>query len=374
MVVKMWSMATTAAVVISGFAAAQSLAASTCTGTVIEYQASGGFGANPIAGSDKYKLHGEPFSITIYICESLQPRKIGGDYAEYYPIEMKGQVQSALFTTPFDISASTAFILIKPATGPDSIEVEGTVTIEGTEIPIKGDIAVPAGTLTSTSIAPFSRVAITTAHSAFTYSAGPWQASHAFAVGQEIVDPLGNAQLVTTAGTTGATAPAWNETVNGTTTDGTVLWTDVGNGASPPGPGPYIATELSVIGNASATVYTPSDKADVLLHTGAVQVITAQADGTHSVRPLQAGPVEPGASTGKTMLQFYASGVRDASEVHVEIGGQDVPVLYSGAAGHFPGLDEVTVEVPRNLAGMGDVDVVMTVDGQAASPVRIRIQ
>jgi len=32
------------------------------------------------------------------------------------------------------------------------------------------------------------------------------------------------------------------------------------------------------------------------------------------------------------------------------------------------------VEVPRSLAGMGDVDVVMTADGQAAGPVRIHIQ
>jgi hypothetical protein len=37
-------------------------------------------------------------------------------------------------------------------------------------------------------------------------------------------------------------------------------------------------------------------------------------------------------------------------------------------------LDEVTVEVPRGLAGMGDVDVVLTADGQTASPVRIHIQ
>jgi uncharacterized protein (TIGR03437 family) len=74
------------------------------------------------------------------------------------------------------------------------------------------------------------------------------------------------------------------------------------------------------------------------------------------------------------MLQFYASGVRDAADVHVQIAGQEAPVRYAGASGHFPGLDEVTVELPRSMAGMGDVDVVLTVDGQAASPVRIHIQ
>jgi uncharacterized protein (TIGR03437 family) len=74
------------------------------------------------------------------------------------------------------------------------------------------------------------------------------------------------------------------------------------------------------------------------------------------------------------LLQFYASGVRDASEVHVRIAGQEVPVLYSGPAGHFPGLDEVTVEIPRSLAGMGESEVLLTADGEPASPVRIHIQ
>lgn len=105
-----------------------------------------------------------------------------------------------------------------------------------------------------------------------------------------------------------------------------------------------------------------------------MQVITLHADGTQLVRPLRMAPVEPAATSDRVMLQFYASGVRDASEVHVQIAGQDVPVRYAGPSGHFPGLDEVTVEVPRSLAGMGDADVTMTVDGQAASPVRIRIQ
>jgi len=74
------------------------------------------------------------------------------------------------------------------------------------------------------------------------------------------------------------------------------------------------------------------------------------------------------------MLQFYASGVREASEVRVQIAGQDVPVLHSGASADFPGLDEITVEVPRSLAGMGQVDVVLTADGETASPVHVSIQ
>jgi hypothetical protein len=354
------------ATVITGFAAAQKPAAATCASTVIVYQASGEFGANMIAGADKYKLAGEPFSITLYACESLQPTKTGSDYAEYYPIELTGDVKSALLVQPFPIKAETNFTLIQPPTGLDSIEVQGTVKIEGSQIPIKGDISLPAGTLTSTSISPFPSTSIVTSRSEFMYSAGPWLASHGFSTGQEILDPSGNGQEVTTAGTSGATAPTWTETTGGTSTDGTVVWTCQG---------PYTPTKLPVIGTASGTVYTPPDvRAGAMLLTDGVQVVSLHADGTQEVRALQSGPVDPAATLDRVRLQFYASGVRDASDVHVQIAGQDVPVLYAGASGYFPGLDEVTVEVPRSLAGMGDVDVAMTVDGQTASPLRIRIQ
>jgi Bacteriophage tail sheath protein len=51
-----------------------------------------------------------------------------------------------------------------------------------------------------------------------------WTTSQAFAVGAEILDSNGNLQRVTVAGTSGATPPAWNTTIGGTTTDGTVTW------------------------------------------------------------------------------------------------------------------------------------------------------
>jgi hypothetical protein len=57
---------------------------------------------------------------------------------------------------------------------------------------------------------------------------GAWQASHAYTLGALIGDANVNIQKVTTAGTSGAVEPAWNATVGGTTTDGTVTWTNQG--------------------------------------------------------------------------------------------------------------------------------------------------
>jgi uncharacterized Zn-binding protein involved in type VI secretion len=291
--------------------------------------------------------------------------KTGSDYAAYTGLVLKGTVKSRLLTTAYPISTDkTTFILVQPATGLDTIQVSGTVTIKGAPIAIKGNVALPPGTLTSTTIAPFSSASMISSHSDFTYAWPAWKPSTLYAINERILDPSGNAQEVTTAGTSGTKAPAWNETLGGTTSDGSVVWTCKGS---------YLPTTLSMLGTAAGTIYTGA-KVSPLLHSDAVQVITARGDGTHSMRPMRVAPVDPGASPDTTLLQFYASGVRDASEVHVQIAGQDVPLLYSGAAGHFPGLDEVTVEVPRNMAGMGDVDVVLTADGQAADPVRIHIQ
>src|SRR5207302_7878236 len=53
-----------------------------------------------------------------------------------------------------------------------------------------------------------------------------------YTVGQVILDPNGNVQQVTVAGTSGATAPAFATTPGATTLDGTTLtWTDFGTAA-----------------------------------------------------------------------------------------------------------------------------------------------
>ena len=54
-----------------------------------------------------------------------------------------------------------------------------------------------------------------------------WQKSHAYALKNQIMDPASHMQRVIKAGTSGPTAPTWNDS-GGTTTDGTVTWMDTG--------------------------------------------------------------------------------------------------------------------------------------------------
>jgi hypothetical protein len=52
-----------------------------------------------------------------------------------------------------------------------------------------------------------------------------WIASRYFSIGFTIMDSNGNLQLVTHAGTSGGSAPAWSQALSGATTDGTAIWT-----------------------------------------------------------------------------------------------------------------------------------------------------
>ena len=57
---------------------------------------------------------------------------------------------------------------------------------------------------------------------------GAWVHGQHYTKGSRTFDGSGNMQLATTGGTSGASMPAFNAAVGGTTLDGTVTWTNVG--------------------------------------------------------------------------------------------------------------------------------------------------
>lgn len=59
-----------------------------------------------------------------------------------------------------------------------------------------------------------------------------WQASTAYALGALALDSNGGVQQVTTAGTSGASAPNWSATPGASTADSTVVWQNVSGDAS----------------------------------------------------------------------------------------------------------------------------------------------
>lgn len=90
-----------------------------------------------------------------------------------------------------------------------------------------------------------------------------------------------------------------------------------------------------------------------------------------------ATPIEFTPDISAIALALFGAGWRFRSAqtgATVSIGGVNAPVLYVGAQGSLTGLDQLNVELPRSLAGRGEVDVVVTVDSKVANTVRINIK
>lgn len=88
-------------------------------------------------------------------------------------------------------------------------------------------------------------------------------------------------------------------------------------------------------------------------------------------------PIDLGPQGDQVFLILFGSGFRfrsALSAVTATTGGTPAEVGFAGAQGSFAGLDQANLRLPRNLAGRGEVDVVLTVDGQTANTVRVSIK
>lgn len=83
-------------------------------------------------------------------------------------------------------------------------------------------------------------------------------------------------------------------------------------------------------------------------------------------------PVTRGATT---RVRLIGSGFRyagGASSIEITVGGRRVPVVAYGPTGD-PGMEQVTVEIPPALAGLGEADLICRIHGRVANAVRIRV-
>jgi uncharacterized protein (TIGR03437 family) len=85
-------------------------------------------------------------------------------------------------------------------------------------------------------------------------------------------------------------------------------------------------------------------------------------------------PLDLGASDEQVFLILYGTGFRRRVLTSATLGGTAAQVAFSGAQPDLAGLDQANVLIPRGLLGRGEVEVVLTVDGVAANPVRVNIR
>lgn len=89
----------------------------------------------------------------------------------------------------------------------------------------------------------------------------------------------------------------------------------------------------------------------------------SNADGT---------PVEVSAGN---IIMLFGTGLRFKSgDVTATAGGVTGAPSFVGAQGQLVGLDQINLTLPLSLAGKGEIDLVLTLDGKTTNPVRIKVK
>lgn len=94
-------------------------------------------------------------------------------------------------------------------------------------------------------------------------------------------------------------------------------------------------------------------------------------------RAFVAVPIDLGPATDQVFLVLYGTGIRQRSNlaaVTCSVGGVIVTAQFAGAQGGLVGLDQVNVPLPRTLAGRGEIEVVLTVDGKSANALKVQLK
>jgi uncharacterized protein (TIGR03437 family) len=118
----------------------------------------------------------------------------------------------------------------------------------------------------------------------------------------------------------------------------------------------------------------------------AAVALRVKADGTTSYEAVSrfdatqnkvvAEPIDLGDESDQVFLVLFGTGWRNRKfqlGLSAKIGDVDTPVTFAGAQPALVGLDQMNIRLLRSLAGKGEVDLVVTVDGKMANIVRISI-
>jgi uncharacterized protein (TIGR03437 family) len=115
----------------------------------------------------------------------------------------------------------------------------------------------------------------------------------------------------------------------------------------------------------------------VLRVTGNQQRFEALSRFDSATRTYLPVPIDLGPATDQVYLVLYGTGWRFRSNLSVvtcSVGGASVAVAFAGAQGGLVGLDQLNLLLPRSLAGRGEVNLVLSVEGKPANPVKVQIK
>lgn len=147
----------------------------------------------------------------------------------------------------------------------------------------------------------------------------------------------------------------------------------------------------SAVGQGSVTIESVAPGLFTANSTGqgvpAAVALRIKADGSQTYEPVAqfdqatnrfvAVPLDLGAATDQLYLIPFGTGFRNRSSlsaVSCTIGGANANVIYAGTQNQFVGVDQANILIPRSVAGRGNVDLVLRVDGKNANIVTINIK
>ncbi len=142
------------------------------------------------------------------------------------------------------------------------------------------------------------------------------------------------------------------------------------------------ATGTALVGATAPALFTANQTGQ---GPAAAEVITTHADGSQSLsltftcdpsgQNCVNAPINFGGGSNQLTLVLYGTGIRGYSaSVVANIANLNLPVAYAGAQPTYAGLDQLNISLPSSLAGLGQVVVTVTVDGQATNMVQIAFQ
>ncbi|MFN0084333.1 MAG: PQQ-dependent sugar dehydrogenase [Blastocatellia bacterium] len=150
--------------------------------------------------------------------------------------------------------------------------------------------------------------------------------------------------------------------------------------------GNYVTTAAQIAGIASVAPAVFSANATGRGFAAAV-ALRVRADGSQvfesvarfdqATNQFVAVPIDLGPESDQVFLVPFGTGFRNRSSlnaVSATVGGTSVQVTFAGAQGTLIGLDQANLRLPRSIIGRGEVDVVLTVDGQTANTVRVSVK
>ncbi len=159
-----------------------------------------------------------------------------------------------------------------------------------------------------------------------------------------------------------------------------------------PGQVNYLIPSEIALGSVEVTVTTSSGSTstgELVIASAAPALFTFTADGRGvpvalttfdgaSFEPVvnpdgSARAIDPGAVWRPNYLTLFGTGLGQATDLKVRVGGIDIVPMYAGPQGSFAGLDQINIVIPSNLGG-GVVDLIVSATGTASNAVQLRLQ